>query len=124
MGISAQTEYTASDNIEVNFSDETVFIAYTDGLLDIGSKSNPEDFLGEESLLPLISSLSKTTNVISIPYRIRNAIEQIGFDCPSDDISLFAIKKNNHYDGTVLLRYIQEDILSIEDAVVKRRITR
>ena len=119
LGISLQTEYTAADNIEVDFSDETVFFAYTDGLLDIGSKNSPEDFLGEESLLPLISSLSKTTNVVSIPYRIRNAIEQIGFDCPSDDIFLFAIKKNNHYDGTVLLRYIQAEILPIEDAVAE-----
>lgn len=119
LGISAQTEYTALDNIEVDFSDETLFIAYTDGLLDIGSKSNPDDFLGEEALLPLISSLSKTTNVISIPYRIRNAIEQIGFDYPSDDIFLFAIKKNNNYDGTVLLRYIPADILAIEDAVAE-----
>ncbi|NMA21151.1 MAG: SpoIIE family protein phosphatase [Lentisphaerae bacterium] len=119
LGISSRTKYTAADNIEVDFSDETVFIAYTDGLLDIGSKSNPEDFLGKESLLPLISSLSKTTNVISIPYRIRNAIEQIGFDCPSDDIFLFAIKKNNYYGGTVLLRYIQAEFLSIENAVAE-----
>ncbi len=119
LGISPQTQYTTKDNIEVDFSDETLFIAYTDGLLDIGSKSNPDDFLGEEALLPLISSLNKTTNVISIPYRIRNAIEQIGFDYPSDDIFLFAIKKKNDNGGIALFRNIPADILEIEDAVAE-----
>ncbi|MFA6929953.1 MAG: SpoIIE family protein phosphatase, partial [Lentisphaeria bacterium] len=117
LGISNKTQYTEKDNITVDFSDETVFIAYTDGLLDIGSKSNPDDFLGEEALLPLIASLSKNANVISIPYRLRNAIEQIGYDYPSDDIFLFAIKKNNLSGGTTLFRYIPASILEIEEAV-------
>jgi sigma-B regulation protein RsbU (phosphoserine phosphatase) len=119
LGISSQTNYTEKDNVEVDFNDETVFIAYTDGLLDIGSKNNPDDFLGEESLLPLIASLGKTTNVISIPYRIRSAIEQIGFDFPSDDIFLFAIKKMNAIDCKSWLREIPAEILQIEDAVAE-----
>ncbi len=119
LGISAKTNYTEKDNVEVDFNDETVFIAYTDGLLDIGSKNNPDEFLGEEALLPLIASISKTTNVISIPYRIRNAIEQIGFDFPSDDIFLFAIKKMNNIDGKSWLREIPAEILQVEDAVAE-----
>ena len=119
LGMLPDNVYREQDNVEVDFTDESVFIAFTDGLLDIGSQSSPDSFLEKETLLSLIASLNRTETVVAIPCHLRNAITQIGYDFPSDDIFLFAIKKNDRKDKNTHIRYIGASIEEIEEAVLE-----
>jgi len=119
LGMLPDNVYREQDNVEVDFTDESVFIAFTDGLLDIGSQSSPDSFLGEETLLPLIASLNRIETVLAIPCHLRNAIAQIGYDFPSDDTFLFAIKKQDSRDKSTQIRYIGASIKEIENAVIE-----
>lgn len=91
IGWSADYVYDDEDTLSVPFSDDTVFFLMTDGLLD--TRNANSEFLGPERLSFLLSSLIDDTIPVASPFRLFEALNQIGFNDATDDMSLIAIKK-------------------------------
>ena len=110
IGFSPDSQYLPENNVEFDFNDDDLFLAFTDGLLDIGSSQFPESFIEESELEDFLTSLYDNESTIAIPFLIRNFIEQIGYDCPSDDLFLVAIRKNTSASKNIFISQINTDI--------------
>ena len=86
-------EYIAADTIEVNFEDDEIFAFYTDGIMDLANGSG--ETAGIENTLQLLTGLVPESNPVAVPFRLRRAIEQIGFDKVNDDITVAIVTKRN-----------------------------
>lgn len=105
------------DNVELEFADDTVFLAHSDGLWDIGTHPNDQAGVDVKTFQQLASAAVKDNYVVEIPFRLSGALEQIGYDTPMDDYSLFALKKLSSEVGrTIFLRQIPPDMASIDRA--------
>ena len=78
--------------------------------MDIGSSQFPESFIEENELFDFLTSLNDNECTVTFPYLIRNFIEQIGYDFPSDDLFLVAIRKNTATTKNTFLSQINTDI--------------
>ena len=110
VGFTPDSTYLPENNVEIDFKDTDLFFAFTDGLFDIGSSQYPESFIEENELFDFLTSLSADECTVTLPYLIRNFIDQIGYDCPSDDMFLVAIRKNTAAQQGVFLSQINTDI--------------
>ena len=110
VGFSETNTYLPENNVEFDFNEEDLFFAFTDGLLDIGSSQFPESFIEENELFDFLTSLNDNECTVTFPYLIRNFIEQIGYDFPSDDLFLVAIRKNTATIRNTFLSQINTDI--------------
>ena len=91
VGLARENHYKPEDTVEYDFQDNNIFVIYTDGILDLNNSAG--DSVEEETFLSLLGPLSLESDVVSIPFRIRYALEQIGYDIVSDDICIAAIQK-------------------------------
>jgi sigma-B regulation protein RsbU (phosphoserine phosphatase) len=110
VGFSPSSPYLPENNVEFEFDDNDLFLAFTDGLFDIGSSQFPESFIEDHELYDFLTSLYDNESTVAIPYLVRNFIEQIGYDCPSDDLFLVAIRKNTSLSKNIFLSQINTDI--------------
>jgi len=110
VGFSTENTYLPENNIEFDFNDDDIFFAFTDGLFDIGSSQFPESFIEETELYDFLTSLNDGECTVTLPFLIRNFIDQIGYDLPSDDLFLVAIRKNTDIKGDIFLSKINTDI--------------
>jgi sigma-B regulation protein RsbU (phosphoserine phosphatase) len=110
VGFSSTNTYLPENNVEFDFNDTDMFFAFTDGLMDIGSSQFPESFIEENELFDFLTSLNANECTVTFPYLIRNFIEQIGYDFPSDDLFLVAIRKNTATSKNIFLSQINTDI--------------
>ncbi len=109
IGWSADYVYDDEDTLSCAFTDDTVFFLMTDGLLD--TRNANAEFLGPERLSFLLSSLVDDTISVAAPFRLLEALHQIGFNDPTDDMSLIAIKK---FSTTLRQTHFLRAIASIE----------
>lgn len=84
--------YDAADNVEYHFSDDTIFMFYTDGILDL--RNAADELAGESNFRMLVGPLPSECDVVTLPFRLRYALSQIGYNLPTDDICLVALQKN------------------------------
>ena len=110
IGFHPSNTYLPENNVEFDFTDDDLFLAFTDGLMDIGSSQFPESFIEENELYDFLTSLNENECTVAIPFLVRNFIEQIGYDCPSDDLFLVALRKNTDPGRNVFLSRINTDI--------------
>lgn len=110
IGIAKENQYLPQYNIEFNFTEDNLFLTFTDGLFDIGSSQYPDSFIEESELFDLITSLTDSECTVTLPFLIRNFIEQIGYDFPTDDLLLFAIRKNTAAPHHTFISKINTDI--------------
>lgn len=105
IGWSSNYSYEPEDTLSYNFTDETVFFMLTDGLPE--SRNANSELLGMDRLMFLLGSLLDDTIPISSPFRFLEALQQIGFNDFSDDMSLITVKKfapatkENHFLKTI-----------------------
>ncbi|WP_177995818.1 ATP-binding SpoIIE family protein phosphatase [Victivallis lenta] len=117
VGMLREADYLESNNVELEFADDTVFLAHSDGLWDIGTHPNDQAGVDVKTFQQLASAAVKDNYVVEIPFRLSGALEQIGYDTPMDDYSLFALKKLSSEVGrTIFLRQIPPDMASIDRA--------
>ncbi len=110
IGFDPSNTYLPENNVEFDFTDDDLFLAFTDGLMDIGSSQFPESFIEENEIYDFLTSLNENECTVAIPFLVRNFIEQIGYDCPSDDLFLVALRKNTDPGRNVFLSRINTDI--------------
>ncbi len=118
VGWSRALPYKAEDNIEFDFEDDSIFISYTDGLLDLSKPDAPEEVVDEKNFRELLGVLAAESNVVSIPFRLRSMLSQIGFSESPDDVFIMALQKNRAIP-TVCFRQIQPTTGSISAGVLE-----
>ena len=97
LGMVKHTVYSDADNVEYRFSDSSVFIFGSDGLMDLSKDKNGEKFMDMQMATKLASILVRDTQKegksIALPYRYYHSLEQFGYVHPQDDLSLVLIRK-------------------------------
>ena len=97
LGMVKNTAYTNSDNVEYHFSDSSVFLFCSDGLMDLSKDKDGEKYMDMKMATKLASILVKDTQKeeksISLPFRYYHSLEQFGYIHPQDDLSLVLIRK-------------------------------
>ncbi|MBO4648320.1 MAG: SpoIIE family protein phosphatase [Lentisphaeria bacterium] len=96
-GLVKDTVYTEKDNVEYHFSDSTVFLMSSDGLMDLakdkaGSKGMDMEMCKRLSSI-LTKDAQKENKSIALPFRCLHSLEQFGYGCPQDDMSMAMIRK-------------------------------
>jgi sigma-B regulation protein RsbU (phosphoserine phosphatase) len=115
IGFDPSNTYLPENNVEFDFTDDDLFLAFTDGLMDIGSSQFPESFIEENEIYDFLTSLNENECTVAIPFLVRNFIEQIGYDRPSDDLFLVALRKNTDPERNVFISQINTDINETND---------
>lgn len=118
IGWSRDLPYKEEDNIDFDFEDDSIFISYTDGLLDLSKPNAPEEVIEEKNFRELLGALAAESNVVSIPFRLRSVIDQIGFSESPDDVFIMALQKNCAIP-TVCFRQLQPTTNSISAGVLE-----
>ena len=97
LGMVKNTVYTDADNVEYYFSDSSVLMFCSDGLMDLSKDKDGEKFMDMKMADKLASILVKDTQreekSISLPFRFYHSLEQFGYMYPQDDLSLVLIRK-------------------------------
>ncbi len=84
-------EYKEEDVIKYKFSDDSIFFMTTDGTFEI-SNSN-DQMLGFDKMIQLLDSLVHDQDSAIIPYRVREALPQMGYSVANDDMTIITVKK-------------------------------
>ena len=96
-GMFKDTVYTDADNIEYRFSDSSVFLCCSDGLMDLAKDKDGRSHMDMETCLKLMSVLivdsQKEGRSTSIPFRLYHTLQQFGYLFPQDDLSIVLIRK-------------------------------
>lgn len=117
VGMLRDADYLESNNVELKFTDDTVFLAYSDGLWDIGTHPNDSSGVDVKTFQQLASAAVRDHFIVEIPFRLAGALEQIGYDTPMDDYSLFVLKKLPEGVGdSLFLRQVPLDAAAIDRA--------
>ena len=97
LGMIKDTEYTVADNVEYHFSDSSVFMFCSDGLMDLSKDKDGEKYMDMKMAMKLASILirdsQKEERSIALPFRYYHQLEQFGYVHPQDDLSLVLIRK-------------------------------
>ena len=97
LGMVKDTVYTRKDTVEYRFSDSSVFLFCSDGLMDLSKDRNGEKYMDMGMAKKLASILIKDTRKeeksISLPFRFYHSLEQFGYVHPQDDLSLVLVRK-------------------------------
>ncbi len=109
-------EYLESDTCEYDFQDDSVILSNTDGLFDIASKDGESP--SEEMIYEMLEELVGSSDPVSVPFRLRKALEQMGFDQSPDDICVVAIRKRIAKPTSMEL-LISSQISMVSDVAVK-----
>ncbi|QSH41984.1 fused response regulator/phosphatase [Lentisphaerota bacterium ZTH] len=83
-------EYCAEDVVTVEIEDGSLLFALTDGVFEITERKSSE-MLGIDNMQMLLESISTTKNAAVIPYRLREALCQMGYERNGDDFCLLTL---------------------------------
>ena len=98
LGMMKQAEYLEENTIEYIGNENEVYLVASDGLLDLSKTEDGEEPVDHALLSDLMSILVQDVmteeNVIALPYKCYETLEQLGYDYPQDDLSLIVLRKN------------------------------
>ena len=97
LGWMADAKYPETENVDCDFDDDTIFVALTDGVLDMTNEDGQT--MPEEDLHSLIQCQLDNPNVVALPYRIRGIMGKMGFDKAPDDFTIVAFQKRSARKG-------------------------
>ncbi|MCP3967893.1 MAG: SpoIIE family protein phosphatase [Lentisphaerae bacterium] len=83
-------EYCDEEVVKVDIEDDSLLFAVTDGVFEIADRKSDE-MLGMENLQCLLESISTSKNAAVIPYRLREAMRQMGYERNADDFCLLTM---------------------------------
>ena len=96
-GMMPDTVYTSEDDVECRFSDTSVFLCCSDGLMDLARDKEGHSNMNMKTCLELASVLitdsQKEERSIAIPFRCCHTLQQFGYRYPQDDLSVVLIRK-------------------------------
>ncbi len=108
LGMFAESEYPAEDNYEYDFADDTLFFSFTDGICDMVNGDDMQ--VSIEDLQDVLVSLVPDTDTVSLPFRVKSALMQMGYDKVCDDITLIALRKRASGEKRTFLLSREQDL--------------
>ena len=99
LGWMADAEFPESENFDCDFDDDTIFVAMTDGVLDMTNEDGQT--MDEEDLHSIIQCQLDNPNVVALPYRIKGMMAKMGFDKAPDDFTIVAFQKRSARKGVL-----------------------
>ena len=97
LGWMADAEFPESENFDCDFDDDTIFVAMTDGVLDMNNEEGQT--MDEEDLHSIIQCQLDNPNVVALPYRVKGIMAKMGFDKAPDDFTIVAFQKRSARKG-------------------------
>ena len=96
-GMVKDAVYSEADNVEFRFSDSSVFLSASDGLIDLAKDREGNNYL-DVAMCKKLSSMLVTEaqhedKSITIPFRAYHTLEQFGYLFPQDDLTMALIRK-------------------------------
>ena len=96
-GMIKNAAYSEENNVEYHFSDSSVFLLCSDGLMDLSKDKAGSLYVDMELYRRLASVLlkdaQKEERSIAHPFRCLHSLEQVGYVHPQDDLSMILIRK-------------------------------
>ena len=111
LGWMADAEFPESENYDCDFDDDTIFIAMTDGVLDMENEEGQT--MDEDVLHSIIQCQLDKPNVVALPYRIKGMMAKMGFDKAPDDFTIVAFQKRSARSG-ILERVIPATLPEVD----------
>lgn len=111
LGWMLSAEFPESENFDCDFDDDTIFVALTDGVLDMTNEDGQT--MDEEELHSIIQFQLENPNVVALPYRIRGIMAKMGFDKAPDDFTIVAFQKRSARKG-ILERVIPARLAEVD----------
>ena len=97
LGMVKNTVYTTEDNVEYHFTDSSVFLFSSDGLMELAKDKDGNNYMDVEMCRKLASILvtdsQKEETAITIPFRAYHSLTQFGYVFPQDDLTMVLIRK-------------------------------
>ena len=120
VGMMASTEYREEDNVSFQFSEDSMFLIFSDGVTDLRNEDHNRTGVDMDTLLQLASVIAKDNCSFNTPFRLCSTLEQIGFTQVTDDLTVLALKKYSPGNNKSELRLkVFPDPVSIERAMQK-----
>ena len=102
LGMMKNTVYSSADNVEYEFTDTSVFLACSDGLMDLAKdekgESNMDMSVYTQLAAILVKAAQREDKSLAIPFRCYHALEQFGYLHPQDDLAMVLIRKPLHLE--------------------------
>ena len=96
-GLVPDAAYSEADTVEYCFDDSAVFLFSSDGLMDLSRDREGRNFVDMETYRHLCCVLARDARrvekTIALPFRCLHSLEQLGYICPQDDLTLVMIRK-------------------------------
>lgn len=105
IGWQSTYKYQESENIVLDINDDDIFVGYTDGLTDLTNQNN--ESVGIELLLGLLGTIATDTGIFGMPYKLKNALSQIGYNQDNDDTTIVALQRRERKDSDLILMLSQ-----------------
>ena len=97
LGWMADAEFPESENYDCDFDEDTIFIAMTDGVLDMTNEDGQT--MDEEDFHSIIQCQLDNPNVVALPYRTKGMMAKMGVDKAPDDFTIVAFQKRSARKG-------------------------
>ena len=111
VGWMVDAKFPESENVDCDFEDDTIFVALTDGVLDMTNEDGQT--MDEEELHSIIQCQLDHPNVVALPYRIRGIMGKMGIDKATDDFTIVAFQKRSARKG-ILERVIPAKLPEVD----------
>ncbi|MDD4538734.1 MAG: SpoIIE family protein phosphatase [Lentisphaeria bacterium] len=100
VGWFARTVYQEEDNVYYDLDASDIILGYTDGLIDL--KNDREETVATPLLLSLLTSLMEKSTFLPLPYLLRSALDQIGYNIVPDDVCIVEVRGVPKGDDNIL----------------------
>ncbi len=114
VGMMPDTIYKEEENVLFSFTEEDLFLIYSDGVFDLVNEENSQAEVNMELLQEIAPVLAGDNCSINIPFRLSNTLEQIGFTKQLDDCAILGVRKRS--SAPEFRRAIFPDLQSIDIA--------
>ena len=122
MGLMAKSDYTEADVVERVVPEDALFLAYSDGIVDLTTDAGGEDRLPPELLDDLVGETVRSIDTegvltsVALPCKVYDLLRDFGYDQPQDDITIAVFGRTRTRPG---VHYIEVaiDIAKIDVAV-------
>ena len=116
LGMVAAADYSRRDCIEHRFSDDSLFFAFTDGIMDQSRDTGGDGSMTTRQLKHIFhdAAYCDETALWSMPYRIYDALLSGGYTHAQDDCTLLVIRKQRPLPRGQLLKLIPADAEEID----------
>lgn len=122
LGLMPNQILNESDTVEIHFPDDSVFLFFSDGILDQSRDELGNEMLSTDILKQLFGEELKKngeSGLWSLPYRIYHTLRERGYNHPQDDCSLVVIRKTPPAADDVFELLVPADYMEIDRSIQK-----